>query len=76
MTSWMAVVVHEWSGEDENEMSLFVDDIVEVVCEKDCGWWYGRIKSAAKSGPAHRQGWFPSPYVKPLAPMPTRAPPP
>ena len=75
MASWMARVVHEFSGENEHELSLCMDEVVEVVDEEACGWWYGRIKSADESGPAKRHGWFPASYVKPLAPMPTRAPP-
>ena len=72
----MACVVRDFVGENEHEMTLCVDEHVEVLSEEACGWWFGRIKNADdESGPSQRHGWFPGSFVRPHAPMPTRAPP-
>uniref|UniRef100_A0A7S1CH53 SH3 domain-containing protein n=1 Tax=Bicosoecida sp. CB-2014 TaxID=1486930 RepID=A0A7S1CH53_9STRA len=47
-----------YDGEDENELTFAVDDIIDVVQEDDSGWWLGKLRDGDGA-----EGWFPSSYV-------------
>ncbi|KAJ2898084.1 hypothetical protein MKZ38_004196 [Zalerion maritima] len=72
----MAKVLYDFTGERENELSIHVGDIIEVVQKENNGWWL------AKTGAG--QAWVPASYVEevktappppPLAPRPPPPPP-
>lgn len=67
----MAKVLYDFAGEKENELTIKVGDMVEIVQKETNGWWL-----AKKSG---GQAWIPAAYVEEQAPAPApapRAPPP
>ncbi|OIW26006.1 myosin-1 [Coniochaeta ligniaria NRRL 30616] len=65
----MAKVLYDFDGQKENEMSIKVGQLIEIVQKENNGWWL------AKSGAG--QAWVPAAYVEeqaPPAPPPVVAP--
>lgn len=48
-----------YTGEDENELTFAVDDVIDVIQEDDSGWWLGKLSRVEGAA----EGWFPSSYV-------------
>ena len=51
-------MIYSYDAEKEDELNLKVDDIVDVVCQHENGWWEGLVKGHI--------GLFPSNYVSAL----------
>ena len=80
MWVYSAVLVrHAWAAVEEGEVSLEVDELIDVIM-KDGGWWWGRIggrvvddyvwiydwKKGGEGwwkGNGMRHGWFPATYI-------------
>uniref|UniRef100_A0A3P9HJM7 Osteoclast-stimulating factor 1 n=1 Tax=Oryzias latipes TaxID=8090 RepID=A0A3P9HJM7_ORYLA len=48
--------LYQYVGQDSDEISFEVNDVIELVREDPSGWWFGRIRG--------RQGMFPGNYVE------------
>ena len=53
-----AKVAFSYTAENEDELSLMLGDIVEILEDDEDGWWRGRIHE--------KEGMFPCNFVKPL----------
>ncbi|RDA87121.1 hypothetical protein CP532_0148 [Ophiocordyceps camponoti-leonardi (nom. inval.)] len=65
----MAKVLYDFASERENELSIHVGDMVEIVQKESNGWWLAKN--------AQGQAWVPAAYVEEQAtpaPPPTAAP--
>ncbi|KAB5567008.1 P-loop containing nucleoside triphosphate hydrolase protein [Coniochaeta sp. 2T2.1] len=62
----MAKVLYDFQGQKENEMSIKVGQLIEIIQKENNGWWL------ARSGPG--QAWVPAAYVEEQAPPPVVAP--
>ncbi|KAH8906243.1 hypothetical protein BR93DRAFT_928841 [Coniochaeta sp. PMI_546] len=65
----MAKVLYDFDGQKENEMSIKVGQVIEIVQKENNGWWLARRGEG--------QAWVPAAYVEeqaPPAPPPVVAP--
>ena len=53
-----AKVAFSYTAENEDELSLALGDIVEILEDDEDGWWRGRIHE--------KEGMFPCNFVEPL----------
>ncbi|KAH7374968.1 P-loop containing nucleoside triphosphate hydrolase protein [Plectosphaerella cucumerina] len=66
-----AKVLYDFQGQKDNELTIRVGDVIEIVQKENNGWWLGKNASG--------QAWIPAAYVEELPPEPVpapRAPPP
>ncbi len=56
-TNLSARVLYDYDAQDDDEISLHVDDVVTNIQQIDEGWWTG-------TNPKQRNGMFPSNYVE------------
>ena len=51
-----AKVTFDYEGQDDDELTLHVGDIVDFMCEVEEGWWRGQLND--------KVGLFPSNFVE------------
>ena len=56
LTAVEAVVMHNYSAQQDDELTLRVGDVIRSVVKKDGGWWEGVLNG--------RKGVFPDNFVK------------